>query len=90
MRLKLLTNFNTFLLVAVCVALGATLWWSQKATHTATKRRVLRLVSNFRRIGVYQRQNGKRLNLLRLCYGVMTESVSSDKKVALCRDVRAA
>nr|WP_077046826.1 methyl-accepting chemotaxis protein [Pseudomonas sp. KK4] len=31
MRLKLLTNFNTLLLVAVCVALGATLWWSQKA-----------------------------------------------------------
>jgi methyl-accepting chemotaxis protein len=31
MRLKLLTNFNTLLLVAVCVALGATLWWSQRA-----------------------------------------------------------
>ncbi|MDQ0125053.1 methyl-accepting chemotaxis protein [Pseudomonas lini] len=31
MHLKLLTNLNTFLLVAVCVALGATLWWSQKA-----------------------------------------------------------
>src|SRR3982751_5584562 len=31
MRLKLLTNFNTLLLVAFCVALGATLWWSQKA-----------------------------------------------------------
>ncbi|WP_460155202.1 methyl-accepting chemotaxis protein [Pseudomonas sp. S2_B12] len=31
MRLKLLTNFNTLLLVAVCVALGVTLWWSQKA-----------------------------------------------------------
>jgi methyl-accepting chemotaxis protein len=31
MRLKLLTLFNTLLLVAVCVALGATLWWSQKA-----------------------------------------------------------
>ncbi|MDQ3202900.1 MAG: methyl-accepting chemotaxis protein [Pseudomonadota bacterium] len=31
MRLKLLTNFNTLLLVAVCIALGATLWWSQKA-----------------------------------------------------------
>ncbi|MGY2188936.1 methyl-accepting chemotaxis protein [Pseudomonas sp. SDO5591_S426] len=31
MRLKLLTNLNTVLLVAVCVALGATLWWSQKA-----------------------------------------------------------
>ena len=31
MRLKLLTNLNTLLLVAVCVALGATLWWSQKA-----------------------------------------------------------
>ena len=31
MRLKLLTNLNTLLLVAVCVALGATLWWSQQA-----------------------------------------------------------
>ncbi|WP_322615670.1 methyl-accepting chemotaxis protein [Pseudomonas sp. BIC9C] len=31
MRLKLLTNLNTLLLVAVCVALGATLWWTQKA-----------------------------------------------------------
>ena len=31
MRLKLLTNFNTLLLVAVCLALGATLWWSQQA-----------------------------------------------------------
>jgi hypothetical protein len=30
MRLKLLTNLNTLLLVAVCVALGATLWWSQR------------------------------------------------------------
>ena len=31
MRLKLLTNLNTLLLVTVCVALGATLWWSQRA-----------------------------------------------------------
>jgi len=31
MRLKLLTNLNTLLLVAVCLALGITLWWSQKA-----------------------------------------------------------
>jgi hypothetical protein len=31
MRLKLLTNLNTLLLVAVCLALGATLWWSQRA-----------------------------------------------------------
>lgn len=31
MRLKWLTNFNTLLLVTVCVALGATLWWSQRA-----------------------------------------------------------
>jgi methyl-accepting chemotaxis protein len=31
MRLKHLTNLNTALLVAVCVALGATLWWSQRA-----------------------------------------------------------
>ncbi len=31
MRLKHLTNFNTALLIAVCLALGATLWWSQRA-----------------------------------------------------------
>ena len=31
MRLKLLTNLNTLLLVAVCLALGATLAWSQHA-----------------------------------------------------------
>jgi methyl-accepting chemotaxis protein len=31
MRLKLLTNLNTVLLVTVCLALGATLWWSQRA-----------------------------------------------------------
>nr|WP_314493834.1 methyl-accepting chemotaxis protein [uncultured Pseudomonas sp.] len=31
MRLKLLTNLNTLLLVTVCIALGATLWWSQQA-----------------------------------------------------------
>ena len=31
MRLKLLTNLNTASLVAVCLALGATLWWSQHA-----------------------------------------------------------
>nr|WP_191485830.1 methyl-accepting chemotaxis protein [Pseudomonas sp. FEN] len=31
MRLKLLTNLNTLLLVTVCLALGATLWWSQQA-----------------------------------------------------------
>ncbi|CAI3786866.1 Methyl-accepting chemotaxis protein CtpL [Pseudomonas sp. MM227] len=31
MRLKLLTNLNTLLLVAVCTALAATLWWSQRA-----------------------------------------------------------
>ena len=31
MRLKLLTNLNTLLLVTVCVALGITLWWSQRA-----------------------------------------------------------
>ncbi|GGU59922.1 methyl-accepting chemotaxis protein CtpL [Pseudomonas laurentiana] len=31
MRLKLLTNLNTLLLVTVCLALGATLWWSQHA-----------------------------------------------------------
>ncbi|CAH0278254.1 methyl-accepting chemotaxis protein [Pseudomonas mediterranea] len=31
MRLKLLTNLNTLLLLAVCLGLGATLWWSQVA-----------------------------------------------------------
>ncbi|WP_439886423.1 methyl-accepting chemotaxis protein [Pseudomonas sp. MBLB4123] len=31
MRLKSLTNLNTLLLVAVCIALGAALWWSQRA-----------------------------------------------------------
>jgi len=31
MRLKLLTNLNTLLLVTVCLALGITLWWSQRA-----------------------------------------------------------
>ncbi|WP_148109057.1 hypothetical protein, partial [Corynebacterium pseudodiphtheriticum] len=31
MRLKLLTNRSTLRLVAVCLALGATLWWSQRA-----------------------------------------------------------
>lgn len=31
MRLKLLTNLNTLLLIAVCTALAATLWWSQRA-----------------------------------------------------------
>ncbi|AUA34639.1 methyl-accepting chemotaxis protein [Pseudomonas sp. SGAir0191] len=31
MRLKWLTNLNTLLLVTVCIALGVTLWWSQRA-----------------------------------------------------------
>ena len=31
MRLKWLTNLNTLLLVTVGIALGATLWWSQRA-----------------------------------------------------------
>ncbi|MDX1297886.1 MAG: methyl-accepting chemotaxis protein, partial [Pseudomonas sp.] len=31
MRLRSLTNLNTLLLVTVCVALAATLWWSQRA-----------------------------------------------------------
>ncbi|HAW61355.1 MAG TPA: methyl-accepting chemotaxis protein [Pseudomonas sp.] len=31
MRLKSLTTLNTLLLVAVCLALGATLWWSERA-----------------------------------------------------------
>lgn len=31
MRLKSLTTLNTFLLVAICLALGVTLWWSERA-----------------------------------------------------------
>ncbi|MFP6849677.1 MAG: methyl-accepting chemotaxis protein [Pseudomonas sp.] len=31
MRLKSFTNLNTLLLVSACVALAATLWWSQRA-----------------------------------------------------------
>ncbi len=31
MRLKSLTTLNTLLLIAVCLALGATLWWSEQA-----------------------------------------------------------
>ena len=31
MRLKSVTTINTLLLVAVCLALGATLWWSERA-----------------------------------------------------------
>ncbi len=31
MRLKSLTTFNTLLLIAICLALGATLWWSERA-----------------------------------------------------------
>ena len=31
MRLKSLTTLNTLLLVAICLALGATLWWSERA-----------------------------------------------------------
>jgi len=31
MRLKLLTTVNTLLLITACLALGATLWWSQRA-----------------------------------------------------------
>ena len=31
MRLRFLTNANTLLLVTVCIALAATLWWSQRA-----------------------------------------------------------
>jgi methyl-accepting chemotaxis protein len=31
MRLKLLTTINTLLLIVACLALGATLWWSQRA-----------------------------------------------------------
>ncbi len=31
MRLKFFTNLNSCLLIGVCLALGATLWWSQRA-----------------------------------------------------------
>lgn len=31
MRLKSLTTLNTFLLIAICLALGVTLWWSERA-----------------------------------------------------------
>lgn len=31
MRLKSLTTLNTVLLVAICLALGITLWWSERA-----------------------------------------------------------
>ncbi|MFL9814493.1 methyl-accepting chemotaxis protein [Stutzerimonas sp. VN223-3] len=31
MHLKSLTTLNTFLLVAICLALGVTLWWSERA-----------------------------------------------------------
>ncbi|AHY41477.1 methyl-accepting chemotaxis protein [Stutzerimonas decontaminans] len=31
MRLKSLTTLNTMLLIAVCLALGVTLWWSERA-----------------------------------------------------------
>ncbi|WXL25162.1 methyl-accepting chemotaxis protein [Ectopseudomonas mendocina] len=31
MRLKSLTNLNTLLLLTACIALGTTLWWSQRA-----------------------------------------------------------
>src|SRR5690606_23949568 len=31
MRLKSVTTINTLLLIAVCLALGATLWWSERA-----------------------------------------------------------
>ena len=31
MRLKSLTTLNTLLLIAICFALGATLWWSEHA-----------------------------------------------------------
>lgn len=31
MRLKSLTTLNTLLLVSICLALGATLWWSEQA-----------------------------------------------------------
>ena len=51
MRLKLLTNLNTLLLVTVCVALAATLWWSQRALQQPVQlmERYLTLSQQFQR-----------------------------------------
>ncbi len=51
MRLKLLTNLNTLLLVTVCVALAVTLWWSQRALQQPVQlmERYLALSQQFQR-----------------------------------------
>ena len=51
MRLKLLTNLNTLLLVTVCVALAVTLWWSQRALQQPVQlmERYLTLSQQFQR-----------------------------------------
>ncbi|PKQ42628.1 chemotaxis protein [Pseudomonas sp. YY-1] len=51
MRLKLLTNLNTLLLVTVCIALAATLWWSQRALQQPVQlmERYLTLSQQFQR-----------------------------------------
>ncbi len=53
MRLKLLTNLNTLLLLTVCLALGATLWWSQRALERPFPLldRYLELSQGFERTG---------------------------------------
>lgn len=51
MRLKALTNLNTLLLVTVCIALGMTLWWSQRALERPYQlmERYLSLSQDFQR-----------------------------------------
>jgi methyl-accepting chemotaxis protein len=51
MRLKQLTNLNTLLLISVCLGLGATLWWSQRALEQPylLMDRYLSLSQNFQR-----------------------------------------
>ncbi len=49
MRLKSLTTLNTLLLVTICLALGATLWWSEQALERpyALMERYLNLSQRF-------------------------------------------
>ena len=51
MRLKLLTNFNTALLLIACIALAVTLWWSQRALQQPVQlmERYLTLSQQFQR-----------------------------------------
>jgi len=57
MRLKWLTNLNTLLLVTVCIALGVTLWWSQRALE-----RPYQLMERY--LGLSQQfQNGSARNI---------------------------